>query len=128
MITRTMKFTGLEIIQLLTAGALFLAPWIFGFVDIKTAAWSAWLSSGGLAIFTSLVSVGEPHWAGWGTLPFGLWAMLAPVLLGFPADLVAWWAHILAGAVATFASLALLYLTMSSATSTDPSSDGMQAA
>ena len=119
-----MKLNSLEVIQLVAAGALFLAPWFLGFADDETAAWSAWLSAGGLALFATLTSVGEPHWAGWGTLPCGLWAMLAPLLLGFPASLTAWWAHMIVGAVATFASLAILYLTMRREPPT--SSDEMQ--
>lgn len=105
------KLLGLEVLQLISALVLFVAPWAFGFDEVRPAAWSAWLTAGAVVVSASLTSVDLPDWAGWGTLASGLWAMIAPAMLSFAAHLGGFWSHLLVGGIVTFAAVTTLWLT-----------------
>ncbi len=106
------KLTSLEVVQLTAAAGLFLAPWALGFADVKPAAWSAWVTAGGVLLFATLISVDMADWGGWGTLALGLWAIAAPAALGFLASPAASFSHIVAGAVVTLSAIAVLVMDM----------------
>ena len=105
------RLLGLELVQMVTALALFITPWVFGFENNEAAAWSAWITAGFMFALASLTSADEPEWAGWTTLIIGLWTLISPAVLGFTVDVKAFWSHIGTGAVTALAAVALLWLT-----------------
>ena len=110
------KLLRLEIVQIAAALGMFVAPWSFGFADHGPAAWSAWITAAITVVFASLLSINEPGWSGVGTLAAGLWAVLAPFVLGFGTHLGALWSHIAVGTVVTLAAITTLTLTPGRAT------------
>jgi hypothetical protein len=101
----------LTVINIITAlGGAFLgaSPWLFGFSGEQTAMWSASLI-GVLAIMIALTGLIEPReWEGWVSLALGLWAAVAPWVLGFSGVTAAMACHLGAGlAIAALAALEL---------------------
>jgi hypothetical protein len=88
---------------LIAATLLFVSPWLFGFVGVPTAAWSAWILAVLMLISGEQHAVARTIWAGWALLIIGLWTLLAPVLLGFAAIVPAFLTHVAAGLLAIIA-------------------------
>ena len=74
-----------DVINLLLAACLVLAPWIFKFTDVALASRNAWVcgTAIGLAAIAAIVTYSE--WEEWASLLLGLWLVISPWVLGFHA-------------------------------------------
>ena len=75
--------------------ALVLSPWLFAFTGI--AAWNAWIVGAAIALIAIGASVAFANWEEWTNLGLGLWAVVAPWILGFSDIAAAAYAHVLVG-------------------------------
>jgi hypothetical protein len=94
-------------VNLVLAVVLVLSPWVLAF-SAGAATFNALIA--GLVI--GLIAIGTlvafAQWEEWVTLVLGLWVLVAPFVLGFTADAMAMWTHILVGlAVAILAAVEL---------------------
>jgi len=101
----TMTFASQLILGLL----LFAAPWAVGFATDQNAAWNAWIVGGGIALITVAGLAGSPRPAAWTNLALGLWALVAPWVLGFSALGWAMWSHLALGVLTALASTVELW-------------------
>ncbi len=84
----------INIINALLGIALIASPWLFDFSGEQTATWSATLV-GALVCLIALASLVDPQeWGAWESLVAGLWAAVAPWVLGFAGDTYAVWSHL----------------------------------
>jgi len=90
---------------------LALAPWLFDFAHEGSAAWNAWIVGAAVAIIAVGALVSFYQWAEWLNLVLGLWAIVAPWVIGFSAITAATYAHVVSGImVATLAAVELWLL------------------
>jgi hypothetical protein len=82
---------------LLTGIALLLAPWLFGYAQVATAAAASWLLGLVVTITAVLAISGSAPWGGLILVFTGLVALLAPVLFGFMIMLAPLAVHTVAG-------------------------------
>jgi hypothetical protein len=95
---------------MLALGAwLFVSPWILGFTvgipvegaemaaGFTAAAWNAWIVGvviAGLALWAALKFA---EWHDWANGVLGVWLVVSPWILGFPALTAAVWNHVVVG-------------------------------
>lgn len=103
------KAQAVQIGTVLVAVGLFFTPWLFAFAEHGIATGSVWTLSALLLVVGTANSVGHANWTPLALLVLGLWALIAPAVLGFGFDIpAAFRTHILAallawvGAMATF--------------------------
>ncbi|HWX50514.1 MAG TPA: SPW repeat protein [Roseomonas sp.] len=97
----------IEIVNLVAAACLFLAPWGFGFTSDWPAAWSAWLAAGMLAVYAVTSwrsSSGRNAWTAGGEATIGIWAICAPWVGHFSTNQPAMWSHVMVGAAVLLAA------------------------
>lgn len=75
------------------------SPWVLGYATEATAAWNAWMVGGAIAVAAGVALFTFGEWQEWLNVAFGLWAILAPWLLGFSGLDLATIAHVVAGLV-----------------------------
>jgi hypothetical protein len=94
---------GVSLINLAVAVLLFIAPWVVGFSTVTKAAVDAW----GVAILLALAAADgllrEDRWHTWAEGILGLWAFLAPWILGFQAETGAVVSHVILGLITVVA-------------------------
>ena len=110
--TEKVKLASLEVVQIVSAVALFLSPWVFDFTGNEAAAWSAWLTAVAILLFATLTGVDMADWGGWGTLFLGTWTMLSPAVGSFLANLAASWSHIVLGGLVSLSALWIIKLSV----------------
>ncbi|HLL28645.1 MAG TPA: SPW repeat protein [Xanthobacteraceae bacterium] len=77
---------------------LLSAPWYFGFMSGGPATESAWISGVLIAIAAVVALIAFAEWEEWIALLFGLWAIVAPWVLGFAStNMIATQAHFVVG-------------------------------
>jgi hypothetical protein len=88
------ELTAINIITAVFGAFLFASPWLFGYSGEQTAVWSA-CATGLLMGMVALVSFIElREWEGWANSVLGVWAVVAPWILGFAAVASAMWSHV----------------------------------
>jgi len=95
--------------QLVLGLLLFVAPWVVGFAVDQTAAWTAWATGVLIALVGAVALAGQAYAAAWVNLVLGLWAIVAPWLLGFAMLQSAMWSHVALGALVALAAAAKLW-------------------
>jgi hypothetical protein len=95
-------WTATDVFRAAVAGYLVLSPFMFRFAG-GVATWSAILT-GVLLLVASLAKGILRDWQDWACVILGLWAMVAPWLLGFSDQPNAAGMHVCAGLVAIVAS------------------------
>jgi hypothetical protein len=88
-----------DIVNLVLGAILFIAPWLFGFADHATAAWNAWITGVVIVALAVAAIFAFAEWEEWVNLVVGLWVLVAPWILGFAANPVAMWSHVVVGLV-----------------------------
>jgi uncharacterized membrane protein HdeD (DUF308 family) len=98
--------------QLLLGLVLLVTPWLAGYAAAPTAAWSAWITGVAIAVVAAvgLRMTSAARGAAWVNLVLGLWALIAPWLLGFAPVTSAMWSHVLLGALTAIAAAAELWM------------------
>ena len=92
-------------LQILLGAALFVAPWLLGFAQDATPAWTAWLTGAAVGLVGILNFADDVTWPAWTNLLIGVWAVLAPWLLHFAAVEAAMWSHLVIGAAVAASSI-----------------------
>lgn len=77
---------------------LLLAPWVWGYSELRTAAWNAWLSGAVIAGISVWMYLRPQTLVGVGHGLAGLWLLIAPWALHFSTDAKALWTHVAVGA------------------------------
>ena len=90
-----------DIVNLIAAAALFLAPWVLGFAVEKSAAWTAWLSAAAIGVVALAAILAFAEWEEWVNLVLGVWTVVSPWVVGFAGVTTAMWAHVIVGLVVT---------------------------
>lgn len=98
--------------QLVLGLVLLFMPWIAGFADGQSAAaWTAWISGAVIALAGAAALAGyAAHAANWVNLVLGIWAIVAPWVIGFAAMSGAMWSHVVLGALVVLAAAAELWM------------------
>ncbi|WP_424140699.1 SPW repeat protein [Roseomonas chloroacetimidivorans] len=91
-----------EIVNLVAAICLFLAPWVLGFSNAWPADWNAWLTGAMLAVHALWARRSSGEWTAWtegGEAILGIWAICSPWIGHFTANQPAMWSHVIIGAI-----------------------------
>jgi SPW repeat-containing protein len=110
--------TIIKLAKLGCAVLLLVAPWLFDFASEAVATWNAWLSGCAILAAAARALVAEAKWELETNLALGIWAVIAPSVLGFAGHSAAAMAHVWLG-FAVFA-LAVAEIT---ASSSEPSAE-----
>jgi len=78
---------------------LALTPWALGFANEATAAWDAWIVGIATAVMGICALVAFGSWEDWASLALGVWAIVAPWLLGFAPVDGALYTHVVVGVI-----------------------------
>ena len=89
--------TAFDIVNTVAGIGLFLSPWLLGFSAATYAAWNAWIVGSAVALIAAAALYASYEAEEWVNLVLGIWALLAPWLLGFSAVAAAMWVHVVAG-------------------------------
>jgi SPW repeat len=98
-----------EAIQLLLGVVLFVTPWVVGFAAEQNPAWTAWLTGVVIALIATVGLAGYAYYAAYANVAIGLWAIIAPWLIGFSANTGALWSHVIVGAAVAVAAAVELW-------------------
>lgn len=105
---RRTEETTIDIVNLVLGLCLAIAPWALGFTGETVAAWNAWVVGAAVTLLAAGTLVSFTEWEEWANLALGIWAVLAPWLLGFAGVAHAMYAHVIIGLlVATLAAVGL---------------------
>lgn len=96
--------------QLVFGLVLFLSPWAIGFTTEQAVAWTAWITGTAVALVGIAALAGYGYAASWVNLVLGVWAILAPWIVGFAALSEAMWIHVVLGALVVLASVVELWM------------------
>jgi len=91
-------------LSLALGACLLLSPAVLGYADESLASWNAVIAGvliGALAVY--VLAIGA-EWGEWTRLAVGLWAIVAPWVLGFASVAAAAGAHVLLGALVALLS------------------------
>jgi len=96
--------------QLLLGLILCITPWVVGFTAEQIATRTALVTGTGIALVGLAAVLGHALAAGWINLVAGVWAVLAPWIVGFSALAGAMWSHVIFGALVALAAGIALWL------------------
>ena len=96
----------IDFVDLVLGAVLFLGPWLFGFADQQQAAWNAWITGAIMVVLAGAAIFAFAEWEEWVNLVVGLWALVAPWVLGFTSYTSATWSHVVVGLVVAALSAA----------------------
>jgi hypothetical protein len=97
-----------NLINVLFAVMLFVAPWLLGF-PYGTAGLNAWASALLLGLVSVLAVLSYAEWEEWLDLAIGAWILGAPWVLGFSAVSAATKVHVMIGLIVTVLAAAELW-------------------
>lgn len=89
---------------------LALTPWALGFANEPTPAWDAWIVGIAIAVVGVCALAAFSSWEDWASLALGVWAIVAPWLLGFAWVDGALYAHVVVGVIVTALSAVDLWV------------------
>lgn len=98
-----------SIIILLAGLVLFIAPWVPALAMTGAAAWNAWIVGAAVALIAAVALYESATWEGWAFVVLGVWAIVAPWLIGFSAATAALYAHIVLGLIVAVAAAYMLW-------------------
>jgi len=84
-------------LSLLLAVGLFVSPWVLGFYKEGGPARTAWLTALAIAIVVGAETIRLAEWQEWTSVALGIWLIVSPWFVGFTANVVAQWTHIVVG-------------------------------
>jgi hypothetical protein len=106
--TREARETAIDLVNVVLGLCLVLAPWALGFSSEMAATWNARIVGAAIALVALGALFAFREWEEWVNLALGVWAILAPWLLGFATVAAAMYAHVIIGLiVAVLAALDL---------------------
>jgi hypothetical protein len=98
-----------NVIAVLAGLGLGLSPWYLGYAEAGAAAWNAWIVGAGIVVFAALTLFAFHQAEDWANLALGIWAAIAPWVLGFTTMSDATAAHVVAGVVAAIIAATSLW-------------------
>jgi hypothetical protein len=106
---RKTEETALDIVNIVVGVCLALSPWALGLVD--AAAWNAWVIGAAVALIAIGALVAFREWEEWANLVLGIWAIIAPWVLGFAGTGNATAVHVIAGIIVAVLAAVELWFT-----------------
>jgi hypothetical protein len=100
----------IDIGNAVTGVCLALTPWVFDFAHEVDAAWNAWAVGAAVALIAIGALVAFNQWEEWLNLALGIWAVVAPWVIGFTAITAATYAHVVIGVIVAVLAAAELWL------------------
>ena len=91
--------TAFDIANVVAGLGLLLSPWYLGFAAETAAAWNAWLVGAAMTLIALAALFAFHRLEEWANVALGLWAVIAPWVLGFATLAAAMWVHVIAGLV-----------------------------
>ncbi|MBX4899631.1 SPW repeat protein [Rhizobium bangladeshense] len=88
-----------DIVNIVAGLGLLISPWLLGFAGETFAAWNAWIAGAVIAVIAAAALYAYYEAEEWLNLVLGIWAFVAPWVLGFSAVTAAMWVHVIAGIV-----------------------------
>jgi len=107
-IKKLSKETVLNWCALVSAAALFISPWVFGFEGVPAAAWTAWIEA--LAITMVILAFASAGQSKWATMFTGIFTAVSPWILDFSDTRHAVAVHSTIGLVITIIACAKFWL------------------
>lgn len=103
--------TAFDVINIVAGLGLLLSPWYLGYAGETFAAWNAWIIGAAVAVIAAVALFAFHRTEEWINLVLGVWAVIAPWLLGFAAVSMAATAHVIAGLVVAIVAAVNLWFT-----------------
>lgn len=97
--TREAKETVIDLVNVVLGLCLVFAPWALGFTSEMAATRNAWIVGAAIALIALGALFAFREWEEWVNLALGVWAILAPWLLGFATVAAALYAHVIIGLI-----------------------------
>ena len=97
--TREVKETAIDLVNVVLGLCLVFAPWALGFTSEMAATRNAWIVGAAIALIALGALFAFREWEEWVNLALGVWAILAPWLLGFATVAAALYAHVIIGLI-----------------------------
>ena len=97
--TRETKETAIDLVNVVLGLCLVLAPWALGFSSEIAATWNARIVGAAIALVALGALFAFREWEEWVNFALGVWAILAPWLLGFATVAAAMYAHVIIGLI-----------------------------
>lgn len=97
--TREAKETAIDLVNVALGLCLVFAPWALGFTSEMAATRNAWIVGAAIALIALGALFAFREWEEWVNLALGVWAILAPWLLGFATVAAALYAHVIIGLI-----------------------------
>ena len=97
--TREAKETAIDLVNVVLGLCLGFAPWALGFTSEMAATRNAWIVGAAIALIALGALFAFREWEEWVNLALGVWAILAPWLLGFATVAAALYAHVIIGLI-----------------------------
>lgn len=108
--TRRNEETAVDIVNVIVGIGLALTPWLLAFSDEAHAATNAWLVGAAIALIAIGALVSFKEWEEWLNLLLGLWAIVAPWVVGFASNSSARYAHLIAGIIVAVLAATKLWM------------------
>lgn len=93
----TRKSQAMDLANSVLGIGLLIAPWVLNFTGETAAAMNAWIVGGAIALIAVDAVLNRHPWEDAANLGLGIWAVLAPWLLGFAGVTSAMYAHVAIG-------------------------------
>ncbi len=98
-----------DIVSLLAGLVLAVSPWVLDFTTVTAAAWNAWIVGAVIALVALWALISFHQTQEWVNGALGLWAVIAPWVLGFSELRSAMGAHVLLGLIVVIVAAAVLW-------------------
>lgn len=95
----TRKSQAMDLANAVLGIGLLIAPWVLNFTSETAAAMNAWIVGGAIALFAVDTILNRHLWENAANLVLGIWAVVAPWLLGFAGVASAMYAHVAIGLI-----------------------------
>jgi len=98
-ITRRTEDTAIYAVNAIVGICLLLSPWVLGYAELASAAWSTWLTGAAMTLVSLGALITLSEWEAWVNMLLGAWAVVAPWILGFSTTAAAAYTHVIAGLI-----------------------------
>lgn len=106
----TRKSQTIDLANAVLGIGLLIAPWLLNFTGETAAAMNAWIVGGAIALIAVDAVLNRYSWEDAANLVLGIWAMVAPWLLGFAGVTNAMYAHIAIGLIVSVLAAVNLWI------------------
>jgi len=103
--------TAFDIVNIVAGLGLLLSPWYLGYAAETYAAWNAWIVGAAVTLIAVAALFAFHQVEEWANVALGLWAVIAPWILGFSAVVSAMWVHVIIGLVVAVLAAVRLWFT-----------------